>query len=289
MKRVPRTRGNGLERNQAISGFLFTLPWILGLLIFYGYPLLSSIYYSFTSYSIVNPGKWIGIENYQALFHDKTYWKSLTNTLFFAAFSVPVNITFGVFVAMLLNSKIKGLGFYRTIFFIPTLVPVVATAVVWKWLLNTQYGIVNAAIRGLGFPAIPFLTDPSWTKPSLIMIAAWGIGQPIVTYLAGLQDIPADLYEAADVDGARGYHKIRAITLPLLSPIIFYNVIMGLITALQTFALPYAMQSTSTAQDSMLFYVMYLYNNAFGYMKMGYASAMAWILFMVILVENSGS
>ena len=279
-----KTKKGGLSRTIAISGFLFTLPWIIGLLIFYAYPLISSVYYSFTSYSVINPGRWVGLNNYRLLMQDDLFWISLGNTLFFAVFSVPVNIVFGVSVALLLNTRIRGLGFYRTIFFVPTLVPVVATAVVWKWILNTQNGIINALIRMTGFTAVPFLTDPAWTKPSLVLIAMWGIGQPIVTYLAGLQDIPADLYESADLDGAKWFHKIRYVTLPLLSPIVFYNVIMGTIVSLQIFALPYALMSRLfTAGDSMVFYITHLYNNAFGYMRMGYASAMAWILFVIIL------
>lgn len=274
----------GIEKRKSITGLIFTMPWILGLLIFYAYPLLSSIYYSFTSYSVLEPGEWIGLQNYRDLFNDKLFWKSIYNTGIFVLFSVPINIFIGVSVALLLNSKIKGLSFYRTIFFIPTLVPIIATAIVWRWLLNPQFGLLNAVLNGLGLASSPWLTDPAWSKPSLILIAMWGVGQPIVTYLAGLQDIPVDLYEASDMDGAKLYDKIRFVTIPLLTPVIFFNLVMGIINSLQIFALPYSLTNgQGIPADSLMFYVMYLYNNAFGYMKMGYASAIAWILFVVIL------
>lgn len=278
-------RAVGIETRKARMGVLFTLPWILGLIVFYAYPLLASVYYSFTSYSVLNPGQFIGLENYKTLLNDTLFWKSIANTLIFAAMSVPVNIILGILIALLLNTKIHGIGLYRTIFFIPTLVPVVATATVWRWLLNSNYGLFNSFLAIFGLGPVPWLASADWSKISLVMIAAWGIGQAIIINLGGLQDISPEYYEAAAIDGANVFQKTFRITLPLLTPVIFYNVVMGTINALQIFTLPYTLTNgEGSPTHSLTFYVMHLYNNAFGYMKMGYASAMAWILFVIILI-----
>lgn len=279
----------GIESHKARIGLLFTLPWIIGLFIFYAYPLISSVYYSFTSYSILNKGSFVGLENYRTLFSDSLFWKSVKNTLIFTLMSVPVNIVLGIFIALLLNTKICFRGLYRTIFFIPTLVPVVATATVWQWILDSNYGLLNSLLGYIGIDPIPWLVSADWSKISLVMIAAWGIGQAIVVNLSGLQDISSEYYEAADIDGANTFQKVRKITLPLLSPVIFYNLVMGMINAFQIFTLPYSLtKGQGSPNHSLTFYVMYLYNNAFNYMKMGYASAMAWILFVIILAMTIG-
>ena len=275
----------GIEAKKARMRVLFTMPWILGLLIFYVYPLLASIYYSFTSYSVLSPGEFVGLENYKMLMQDELFWKSIGNTLIFTAMSVPLNIILGIAIALLLNVKIRGIGIYRTIFFIPTLVPVVATATVWRWLLNSNYGLFNSFLEKFGMSPIPWLASEDWSKISLVMIAAWGIGQAIIINLGGLQDISPEYYEAAAIDGANVWQRTKCITMPLLTPVIFYNVVMGVINSLQIFTLPYALTNgEGSPTHSLTFYVMHLYNNAFGYMKMGYASAMAWILFVIILV-----
>lgn len=284
MKKYPRKIKLGIEAHKARVGILFTLPWIVGLLVFYCYPLLASIYYSFTSYSILSPGEFVGVSNYKELMHDSLFLKSVGNTLLFTLMSVPVNILLGIIIALLLNTSIMGRGLFRTIFFIPTLVPVVATATVWKWIFNSNYGLLNGILAKFGINPIPWLASAQISKFSLVIIAAWGIGQAIVVNLGGLQDISREYYEAADIDGANYFQKTKSITIPLLSPVIFYNVIMGMINSLQIFTLPYALTNgEGTPMHSLTFYVMYLYNNAFGYMKMGYASAMAWILFVIIL------
>lgn len=284
-KRPYVRRPIGIERKKARMGLLFTMPWIIGLLLFYAYPLISSIYYSMTTYSVLSPGKFVGLKNYTRLFKDALFWKSVSNTLYFASISVPVNIVVGIVIALLLNFKSKAIGLYRTIFFIPTLVPVIATATVWKFLLDSQYGLINQLLNMVGINSIQWLTSAEYSKISLVLIAAWGVGQAIIVNLAGLQDISPTYYEAAEVDGANGFQKIRHITIPLLTPVIFYNLVMGIINALQTFTLPYSLTGgEGTPVNSLTFYVMYLYSNGFGYMKMGYASAMAWILFVIILV-----
>ena len=274
-----------LLNKSSITGLLFASPWLIGLLLFYAYPLIASIYFSFTNYSILQPGDFIGLSNYKELFSDPLFWKSIYNTIYFAVYFVPLSIIFGVGLAMALNMKVKGMGIYRTIFFLPTLVPHVALAVLWMWLLNPGFGLVNEvlAIFGIGGPS--WLGSVTWSKPSLILMSLWGIGQPVIIYLAGLSDIPEDFYEAAEVDGANWFQKTFNITLPLLTPVIFFNLVMGVIAAFQQFTLPYTLtQGQGTPANSLTFYVMYLYDNAFKYFKMGYASAMAWILFVIIMI-----
>ena len=266
-------------------GWLFASPWLIGLLLFYAYPLIASIYFSFTNYSILQPGEFIGLSNYKDLFSDQLFWKSIYNTIYFAVYFVPLSIIFGVALAMALNMKVKGMGIYRTIFFLPTLVPHVALAVLWMWLLNPGFGLVNEILGAVGIDGPSWLGSVTWSKPSLILMSLWGIGQPVIIYLAGLSDIPEEFYEAAEVDGANWFQKTFHVTLPLLTPVIFFNLVMGVIAAFQQFTLPYTLtQGQGTPADSLTFYVMYLYDNAFKYFKMGYASSMAWILFLIIMI-----
>ncbi|WP_019007472.1 carbohydrate ABC transporter permease [Cohnella laeviribosi] len=280
-----KRRTSGYKRKMSLYGFLFALPWILGILMFSAYPLAMSIYYSFTSYSVLDPGQWVGTGNYKELMSDRTFWTSIYNTLYYTFISVPLNIVVGVGLALLLNTRIRGQGIYRTLFFMPSLVPAVATTIIWLWLLNPQFGLVNYWLEQIGIPGPPWLGDEHWSKPSLILMSLWGVGQAIVIYLAGLQDIPQDYYDAAEVDGANTLRKLRYITLPLMTPVIFFNLIMGTIGAMQNFVLPYTLTNgTGSPANSLMFYVMYLYQNAFTYLKMGYASAMAWILFLIVLV-----
>ena len=266
-------------------GVLFASPWIIGLLLFYAFPLVASIYFSFTTYSILQPGEFVGLQNYKDLFSDELFWKSVYNTVYFAIVFVPLSIIFGVGLAMILNMRIKGMAIYRTIYFLPTLVPHVAMAVLWMWLLNPGFGLVNGFLDSIGIQGPAWLGSETWSKPSLILMSLWGIGQAVIIYLAGLADISQDYYDAAEVDGANWFKKTMHVTLPLLTPVIFFNLIMGVIGAFQQFTLPYALtQGSGKPANSLTFYVMYLYDNGFKFFKMGYASAMAWILFVVIMV-----
>jgi multiple sugar transport system permease protein len=280
-----KTRKTGFNKKISLFGFIFALPWIIGLLLFHAYPLFMSAYYSLTTYSILEPGEFVGLKNFNTLFQDKVFWISIYNTLYFTIIFVPLSIVMGVMLALLLNLKIRGQGFYRTLFFIPSLVPAVATTIIWLWLLNPQFGLVNFWLDKIGISGPPWIGSESWSKPSLILMSLWGTGQAVVIYLAGLQDIPQDYYDAAQVDGANGWQRTKLITLPLLTPVIFFNLIIGTIGALQNFVLPYTLTNgQGTPANSMMFYVMYLYTNGFGYLKMGYASAMAWILFLIVVV-----
>ncbi|SDO43101.1 multiple sugar transport system permease protein [Paenibacillus sp. yr247] len=282
---VAKKRKTRFEKKLSLFGLIFALPWIVGLLLFHAFPLFMSAYYSLTSYSILEPGKFVGFNNYSALFQDKVFWVSIYNTLYYTVIFVPLSIVIGVGLALLLNLKIRGQGFYRTLFFIPSLVPPVATTIIWLWLLNPQFGLVNYWLDQIGISGPPWIGSEAWSKPSLILMSLWGTGQAVVIYLAGLQDIPQDYYDAAQVDGANAWQRTKTITLPLLTPVIFFNLIIGTIGALQNFVLPYTLTNgQGTPANSMMFYVMYLYTNGFGYLKMGYASAMAWILFLIVVI-----
>jgi len=283
--RVRKVKKFSMEKRKVRAGMLFVSPWILGLLIFYAYPLLASVYYSFTSYSVINPGEFVGLDNYRRLLRDDLFWISIRNTLHFTVMSVPINLIFAICIALSLNRKILFQGIYRTIFFIPTLVPIVATATVWRWLMNTHFGLINSMLAAVNISPVPWLASPQWTRPSMAIISAWGVGTAVVVNLAGLQGVSTEYYEAAEVDGANAFQKIFHITLPLLTPVIFYNLVMGMIGALQVFTLPFTLTfGDGSPVNSLTFYVMHIYNNAFGFMRMGYASAMAWILFLIILV-----
>jgi len=272
-----------IARRNQLMGVLFALPWILGLLVFLLYPLLSSFFYSFTSFSVLRPPIWIGLDNYQELAQDEVFHLSLKNTVLFSAASVPLATVAAIALAMLLNTKVKGMALYRTLFYIPSLVPMVALGVLWLWVFNGQYGLLNEGLKGAGVPGPPWLTDPAWSKWTLVIISIWGTGNAMVIYLAGLQDVPMSLYEAADLDGARLWRKTLHVTLPMISPVILFNVIMGIIGSLQTFALPYVMFPGGQPARSTYFFSMYLYDNAFLYQRMGYASAMGWVMFAITL------
>lgn len=272
----------GLRRRELWAGLAFVSPWVVGLGVFLIYPIVASLYYSFCDYSVLDRARPIGLANYTDLAKDSLFWKSLFNTLFYAALAVPLGLGLALALALLLNSGVRGLTVYRTIFFLPALMPMVALAVLWLWIFNGEYGVLNVALARLGIHAPPWLTDPAWSKPALVLLSMWGVGQAMVIFLAGLQDVPEHLYEAADLDGASWWDKIRHVTLPMISPVILFNGIMGIIGSLQFFAIPYIMTPNGQPARSAYFYAMYLYDNAFLYLRMGYASAMAWILFILI-------
>ncbi len=267
-------------------GLLFISPWIIGFLFFVVYPVGVSIYYSFCDYDVLQSPVWIGMLNYQDMARDPVFWKALTNTIYFAAVSLPLGLVISLLVAVLLNQKIQCRSLFRTIYFLPSLIPVVASAMIWLWILNGEFGLLNFALAKLGVPDafLPnWLTDQHWTKPSIILMCLWGVGGSMVIYLAALQDVPRSLYESADIDGASPFMKFFNITIPLISPVIYFNLIMGIIGSLQVFAQPFIMFGGGGTNRSALFYAVYLYQNAFDYNQMGYACAMAWILFILIL------
>jgi multiple sugar transport system permease protein len=265
-------------------GILFTLPFTLGFLAFTLSPLLASLYYSFTRYAILTPPKWIGLANYVTLFtHDDLFWISLGNTLYFTALSVPVGLFTSFVLALALNAKVRGMSLYRTIYFLPTLVPSVALAILWLWLFNPQYGILNSILNLFGLPSLGWITDLNLAKPSLVLMGIWTVGGTVVIFLAGLQDVPSQLYEAAEIDGAGALQRVFYITIPMMTPVILFNLITGIIGGFQYFTQAYIMTNGGPV-NATLFYALYLYRSGFQYIKMGYASALAWILFLIVLL-----
>ncbi|CAN1565670.1 UgpA ABC-type sugar transport systems, permease components [Fimbriimonadaceae bacterium] len=265
-------------------GLLFALPWILGFIIFLAYPVLASLYYSFTNFSILREPSYVGVDNYAELASDTVFHKALINTLIYAVGAVPLSTVVAIGLAMLLNTKVKGMSYYRTIFFLPSLVPMVALGTLFLWIFNGDYGLLNEGIRAANLEPPNWLGDPAWSKSTLMLISMWGCGQAMVIYLAGLQNVPVSLYEAADLDGAKLGKKIWNVTLPMLSPVILFNVVMGIIGALQVFAVPYVMFPGGAPARSTYFIASYLFDNAFQYQRMGYASAVGWVMFIITLV-----
>jgi multiple sugar transport system permease protein len=288
---VPMTqRGaqkSGRARAEAIAAYIFISPWLIGAVVFTFGPIIASLYYSLTDYNVLQPAHWVGLANYKEIFtQDDLFRKSLVNSLYYTVHFIPLPIVIALLIAMLLNTKVRGLSAWRTFFYLPVITPVVAAAVLWRFLLNPQDGIVDQTLRAIGLPAPGWTTDPAWLIRSVVLMVTWqAVGSTMILYLAGLRGIPVELYEAADLDGASWWSKTRNVTLPLLSPVIFYTLIIGVVGSIQVFAQPRILLNDENggAGSSGLTYMMYLFNNAFSYFKMGYASALAWILFLVIL------
>ncbi len=271
------------EKRNLRLGLLFCSPWLIGLLVFQLYPIVASMYFSLCDYSVLEKATFIGLGNYADLMRDEVFWKALRNTLYYAVMALPLGLLVSFATAVLLNTGVRGMTVYRTIYFLPSLVPAVASAILWLWLLNGEYGIINFGLDKIGIKGPGWLSDPLWTKPALVLMSLWGVGHAVVIYLAGLQDVPQQLYEAAELDGAGWWGKLRHVTIPMMSPVILFNFIMGIIGTLQMFALPYIMLPGGQPARSAYFYAVYLYDCALPYLQMGYASAMAWILFLITL------
>ena len=271
-------------RKQLLLGLLFISPWLIGFIVWTIYPLISSFYYSFHRYDLLRPPVFISFSNYIEIFtKDPHFPVVIFNTLYYVGLGVPMGLASAFLMAVLLNSKIYGRAFFRTIFFIPAIVPSVVLAMVWGFLLNAQYGLFNAILRGFGLPTINFLTNPDLAKPSLILILIWAQGYAIVIFLATLQDVPRTLYEAATVDGANTFQKFLHVTIPICTPVILFNLVTGFIYGFQEFTLPWLITRGGPNQATE-FYAVHLYRNAFVYLNMGKASALAWILFVIISV-----
>ncbi len=279
---------NSADWKRLGSGLSFTGLWIIGFSVFTLYPVVASLYYSFCDYSVLQRPLWTGLENYRTLVADDVFWLSLRNTLYFAGAAVPLGTVVSLSLALLLNQDVKGRALFRTLFFLPSIVPLVASAMLWLWIFNGSGGLLNwvlgpvFALWGGTPPA--WLGDPAWAKPALVLMSAWGAGHSMIIYLAGLQNVPRELYESAELDGAGSWAKFWHITLPVISPVIYFNVVMGIIGAMQVFTTAFVMTGGTDGNParSTLFYALYLFSNAFYDLRMGYASAMAWILFMLI-------
>jgi multiple sugar transport system permease protein len=275
-----------LRRHEALLGFLFVLPWILSLLAFTVYPVVASFYLSLTDYNIIQAPRWIGLDNYHTMLtNDPSFWKGVSNTASYTVVSVPLNLVFALILALILNIQAKGIGIYQTLFYLPALVPPVSVTIVFVLMFSPNGGIINAILEGLGLSPPNWLMDPAWSKTTLLIMNLWSIGPSTLIFLAGLKQIPRSLLDAAAVDGAGEWKKLRYITLPLLSPVILYNLIIGIIGAFQVFTQALIIGGTGGQPvESTLMYMVLIYRNAFAYFKMGYASALAVVLFVAIVV-----
>ncbi|MDX1932947.1 MAG: sugar ABC transporter permease [Capsulimonadales bacterium] len=269
-------------RKQLVA-YSFIAPWLIGFLIFTAFPFAASLFLSFTRYNIVLPPVWVGGTNYETLvYDDPLFRKSLWVTLRYALVAIPAGTVAGVALALLLNLNLRGIALYRTLFYLPTIVPTVGVSVVFLWILNPEIGLVNRLLGLVGVVGPAWLQDRHWAPWSLVFMSLWGVGGSMVIYLAGLKDIPVHLYESALLDGANRWQRLRHVTLPMLTPVIFFNVVMGTIGSFQYFTEAYVM-TRGGPEDSTLFYALYLFNRAWRYLDMGYASAMAWVLFVLIM------
>jgi multiple sugar transport system permease protein len=291
------------------KGIWFVLPWLIGLGLFTVYPFAASVYYSFTDFSVLQPAVWVGGANFREMLGDEVFWKVLRNTLVFSAFLVPSALVVSLALALLMNGVRRGQALYSVVFYLPHLVPAVASAILWMWIFNAEFGLLNSFLRpffdalnwvrvffdpelvekmktqaDLAWGPPAWLSSTRWALPSLVLMALWSTGQTAFIFLAKLQDVPRELFEAAEIDGASAWQKIRHVALPMISPVIFFNLIMGIIGAFQVFTEPYLMTPDGGPDMATYFLPQYIWDNAFRYLRMGYACAMSWILFLIVLV-----
>ncbi|MCJ7738079.1 MAG: sugar ABC transporter permease [Anaerolineae bacterium] len=266
---------------RTVTGYVFVGPFLLGVLLWVVVPAATAGWLAFQDWDMITPAEFVGFANFRALLEDKLLLQALKVTAIYTFVSVPLGMVAGFLIALLMNSKVKGIEAFRTIYYIPSIVPAVANSVLWAWILNSEFGLLNAGLRAIGLPKILWLQKPEWALPALILMSLWGVGGSMVIYLAGLQGIPQVYYEAADIDGAGPFRKLWYITIPLMSPVIFFNLIMGVIGSFHAFTAGYLI-TDGGPQNSTLFYVLYMYRNLFDYRKMGYASVLAWVLFFIL-------
>ncbi len=276
-------RRRSLHWREHIDGYIFILPWLIGFLVFVAGPMVASFVISFMRWEIVTPPAWVGVAQYTKLFQDDRFYLTLYNTAYYVFIGVPLHLLLALLAAMAMNLHLRGIRFYRTVYFIPSITPVVASSLLWLWIFNPEFGLANAALNAVGLPSLYWLQDPKLAKFALIIMSFWTIGGQMVILLAGLKGIPRTLYEAAEIDGAGQWASFWHITLPMLSPAIFFNLILAIIGAFQVFTQSYII-TQGGPENATLFYVLYLYRMAFQNFQMGYASAMAWVLFIIILV-----
>jgi ABC-type sugar transport system permease subunit len=294
--RWARLRLTRLERRSLRTGLLFISPWLVGFLAFNLYPAIASLYYSFTNFKILQEPRWVGLDNYTALINDPLFWKSLGNTLYLTVVGVPLAVVVALGIALLLNRKgIRGIGIFRTIFYLPVVIPGVAAAILWIFLLSPINGLLNQSLKVAGIAGPGWFYDPAWAKNGIILMTIWAAGDVVIIYLGALQGVSRALYEAAEVDGAGAWVKLRHVTIPMISPAILFNLITGAIAAFQSFTQAFVVSagvgrgndgSIGGVQNSLLFYGLNIYNNAFRYFQLGYASALAWILLVIILIAT---
>jgi multiple sugar transport system permease protein len=270
-------------RQEAIESYIWISPWLIGFVVFMAGPIIASLVLSFTKWDIVRPARWVGLQNYQLILGtDPDFRQALKVTLTYAAVTLPLHLILGLGLSLLLNLKIKGMNIYRTLFYLPAILPGVAVTLLWVWIFNPDFGIINWLLSLVGIKGPTWFSSPTWALPGLMIMSLWGVGGGAVIYLAGLQNIPPHLYEAAEIDGAGTWRKFWNITIPLLTPTLFFQLVMGLIGSFQAFVSAY-IATDGGPLKATLFYMLYLYRTAFTSFKMGYGSALAWILTIIIL------
>lgn len=271
-----------LAQKRTVTGYIFISPFMLGFLFWFLIPAGVALWLAFHSWNLISPPRYVGFQNIQRLFTDPLLPLSLKATVVYTALSVPLGLLVSFFLASLINNRIRGIAFFRTIYYLPSIVPAVANAVLWVWMFNTEFGLINVFVRAIGGSKIAWLQDPALAVPAFVLLSLWGVGGSMIIFLAGLQGIPEIFYEAAEIDGAGRWSKLRYITLPLMSPIIFFNLVIGFIGAFQAFTIAY-LSTNGGPQNSTLFLVLYIYRTAFQSQNMGYAATLSWLLFIILL------
>lgn len=279
-----------ISKRNTKRGLLFALPWMIGFLCFQLYPILCAVYYSFSDFNVFGSPNMVGLKNYETLLKDPKVLLSLGNTLYMVLLGLPIGLFIALMLAMLMSRNTHASGLFRSAFYLPVVIPLVAACMLFLWLLNPQYGLIGYSLKLLGLTSPSWISNPKYTKASLIILDSWRCGQSAIIFLAGLQAVPKNYYEAAEIDGANGWHKFWNITIPSIAPTIEFLLIMGVIQSFQYFTQGFVFASYSSEQfnitggprNSLLFYGLYLYQNAFSYLKMGYASAMAILMFVIV-------
>lgn len=281
-------RGSKLARAEAFAAFGFISPWLIGFVVFTALPMIASLVLSFTEYDVLQPPEFVGLENYRELVQDPRLRLSLLNSLYYAALHVPLASAVALALALLLNRVERAAGFFRTAFYLPSVTPAVAVGALWLWLLNPRVGLVNRGLEFVGVQGPGWTTDPVWIKPGIVLMSLWAVGGTVIIYYAALRNVPTDLYEAARLEGAHPWQEFRFVTLPMISGAVFFTLIVNTIYSLQIFSEVYTMffgqMQSGAGESAALFYVIYLFRQAFEFLNMGYASAMAWLLFVITLL-----
>ena len=280
---APKARRGPMARREELAFYLFASPWLIGFLLWTAGPMIGSLALSLTQYDVITPPQFTGLANYaKMLGEDPLVWQSLKVTLFYAAGAVPLQLLGSLLLALLMNQRVPGVAGFRTIYYMPSVIAGVPVALLWMWIFNPEFGIVNEALAAIGVDGPQWLFSETWVVPAFVVMSVWTIGSPMVIYLAGLQGIPQHLYEAAEIDGAGPWAKFAHVTMPMISPIIFFNTVMQIIVSFQIFTPAYVM-TRGGPNNASLFIGLYLYQNAFRYFQMGYAAALAWLVFVIIM------
>lgn len=272
-----------LRGRRTIAGYIFISPFILGVLLWVLIPALTAIWLVFHDWNLITPASYTGLDNVARLGGDRLFWQALKVTLIYTVFSVPLSLVISFCLAMLINQPLRGIALFRTIFYLPSIMPVVAAAVLWAWIFNTEFGLLNILMRSVGLPKIGWLLQPQWALPALILMSLWSVGAPMIIFLAGLQGIPETFYEAAKIDGADRWGQLRHITIPLMTPTIFFNLVIGIINSFQVFTAALIMTGGGP-QNATLFFALYIYQVGFRFLEMGYAATLSWVLFFILAV-----